>query len=64
MLFFYVCPQFRVYIVIEKKVSRNFEHPKKVDLAVLKKIFIFSRFQNSSINLFGITSEESWFLIS
>ena len=47
-----------------KEVSGNFKDPVRVCLAVLKKNGYFSRFQNSSINLFGITSEESWFLSS
>ena len=33
-------------------------------LALLKKIVNFWRFENGSINLLGITSEESWSLIS
>ena len=46
-----------------REISRNFKDPARVGLAVLKKIVIFWRFQNDSIDLFGITSEENWFLI-
>ena len=47
-----------------KEISGSFKDPARVDLAVLKKIVNFWRFQNGSTNLLGITSEESWFLIS
>ena len=46
-----------------KEISGNFKDLVRVGLAVLKNIVIFWRFQNGSVNLFGITSEESWFLI-
>ena len=46
-----------------KEISENFKDLAKVGLAVLKKIVIFWIFQNGSINVFKITSQESWFLI-
>ena len=47
-----------------REISGSFKDPARIDLAVLKKIVNFLRFQNGSMNLLGITSEESWFLIS
>ena len=47
-----------------KEISGRFKDPARVDLAVLRKIVNFWRFQNGSVNLLGITSKESWFLIS
>ena len=47
-----------------KEISGNFKDPARVDLEVLKRIVNFSRFQNGSINMLGITSEENSFLIS
>ena len=47
-----------------KEISWNFKDLARISLAVLKKTVIFWKFQNGSINLFGIISEESWFLIS
>ena len=45
-----------------KEISGTFKDPASVDLAVLKKIVNFWRFQNSSMNLLGITSEKVDFL--
>ena len=42
-----------------EEISGNFKDPTRVDLAFLKKIVNFSRFQNGSLNLLSITSEES-----
>ena len=47
-----------------REISANFKDPARVGLAFLKKIVIFWTFQNGSIKLLGITSEENWFLIS
>ena len=47
-----------------KEISGSFKDPARVDLAVLKKIVNFWRFQNGSMNLLGVTSEECCFLIS
>ena len=47
-----------------KEISKNLKNQARVYLAVLEKIVIFQRFQNGNINLFRITNEESWFLIS
>ena len=41
-----------------KEISENFKDSARVGLVVPKKIIIFLRFQNGSINLFGITSKE------
>ena len=43
-----------------KEISRNFKDPARVNLTVLQKNVIFWRFQNGSMNLFGITSEKSF----
>ena len=51
------------YRNLVKWILRNFKDPARVGLVFLKKIIIFWRFQNGSINLFRITSEESWFLV-
>ena len=47
-----------------KEILGSLKDPARVDLAVLKKIVNFLRFQNGSMNLLGITSEESWLIIS
>ena len=46
------------------EISGSFRDPARVDLAVQRKIVNFWRFQDGSMNLLGITSKESWFLIS
>ena len=47
-----------------KEISGSFKDLARVGLAILKKTVIFWRFQNGSIDLFRVTSKESWFLIS
>ena len=45
-----------------KEISGNFKDLARVDLAVLKKIVNFWRFQNGSINLLGIAARKVCFL--
>ena len=45
-----------------KKKKGNFKDPAKVGLVILTKIIIFGRFWNGSINLFGNTSNTTYFL--
>ena len=55
------------FAILQKTCQGNFgkfQGSCGSNLAVLKKTVNFWRFQNGSINLLGITSEESWFLIS
>ena len=46
------------------EISERFKDLARVDLAFIKQIVNFWRIRNGSLNLLGITSEESWFLIS
>ena len=58
----YLCIQsYRNHV---KEIWGSFKDLARVGLAVLKKIVIFWRFQNGSIDLLRITSKESLFLIS
>ena len=54
---------FLVDAVLQKPRQGNFKDPVRVALGAVKKIIIFWRFQNDSVNLFGDTSEENWFLV-
>ena len=47
-----------------KEILGNFKNPVGVVSVVLKKIDSFLKFQNGSINLLGIASEEILFIIS
>ena len=57
----YVCSPFTfcVYRNHVEKFSGDFKNLARVGLAILRKIFIFIKFWNGSIKLFGITSEQS-----
>ena len=48
------------FVAIQKPCQGNFEKSEESG----ESSFNFGKFQNGSINLFGITSEEIWFIIS